>query len=71
MPSSNTMFWEAKFERNVARDARQRNELEAEGWQVVVVWECETKDREALVATLEDRLRQMDEATGGKPSPAP
>ena len=40
-PKSNTAFWIEKFEKNVARDCRVTNALEASGWRVFVVWECE------------------------------
>ena len=40
-PKSRVGFWEAKFAENVARDTRQRAALEAAGWRVLVVWECE------------------------------
>ena len=41
IPKSNVEFWTAKLLRNHERDARQRAELEADGWKVIVVWECE------------------------------
>ena len=41
IPKSNVEFWTAKLLRNHERDARQRDELEADGWKVIVVWECE------------------------------
>ena len=41
MPKSNAAFWQEKFDRNVARDARVRGELHAAGWRVFTVWECE------------------------------
>ena len=41
-PKSRVEFWTAKFAENVARDQRQRAALEAEGWRVLVIWECET-----------------------------
>ncbi|HFI2199229.1 TPA: very short patch repair endonuclease [Pseudomonas aeruginosa] len=40
-PKSNTPFWLEKFEKNVARDARVATQLEALGWRVFIVWECE------------------------------
>ena len=43
LPKSNVEFWEAKIERNVARDVRNEAELKALGWRVVRVWECEIK----------------------------
>ncbi len=42
-PGSNTDYWEAKFARNVERDRRTKETLEADGWTVVVIWECELK----------------------------
>lgn len=52
-PKSNTSFWESKFNRNVERDERDRRKLEAVGWRVGTVWECETRNEE----TTRNRLR--------------
>lgn len=41
MPKTNVDFWRGKFARNVERDIRKTEELEAAGWTVVTVWECE------------------------------
>lgn len=48
-PKTRVAFWEEKFARNVERDARNVAELEADCWEVLTVWECETKD---MVQTL-------------------
>ena len=40
MPKDNADYWQAKFERNQARDRANVRELLALGWNVVVVWEC-------------------------------
>jgi DNA mismatch endonuclease (patch repair protein) len=40
-PSMNSSYWQAKLDRNVARDQRQRASLEAAGWTVVRIWEHE------------------------------
>jgi DNA mismatch endonuclease (patch repair protein) len=50
MPKSRIDFWTAKFAGNVSRDARQRAALEAEGWRVLVIWECQT----TVLARLEE-----------------
>lgn len=39
-PKSNTPYWQEKFDRNVARDARVIAELEQLGWRVMIAWEC-------------------------------
>lgn len=42
-PSSNQQYWSEKIAKNRERDARKAAELDALGWRVVTVWECETK----------------------------
>lgn len=56
IPKRNRPFWEAKFAANQARDARAVADLEAGGYRVVVIWECETTDEVALAARLEAAL---------------
>ncbi len=51
-PTTNMEFWNAKLDKNIARDAAVRAELEKLGWSVLTVWECETKDRVTLTKTL-------------------
>ncbi|WP_420566743.1 very short patch repair endonuclease [Thalassovita sp.] len=40
IPKSNSEFWQEKFDRNVERDSRARDDLLEKGWRVAVVWEC-------------------------------
>ena len=51
-PKSRTGFWHHKFTTNVARDQRNQAALDALGWRVVVVWECETRNRGDLLERL-------------------
>ena len=53
VPESNTDYWIPKFLRNVARDRLNQTDLVNKGWEVLVVWECETKDNHVL----EQRIR--------------
>ena len=52
LPSSHREFWEAKFASNKSRDQRVRKALQELGWQVLVVWQCQTKDPATLQNTL-------------------
>lgn len=52
MPKSNTDYWKPKLLKNVERDREHLKQLEANGWSVEVVWECETKDAEELRSRL-------------------
>jgi len=57
-PSTRREFWQEKFDGNVSRDARNRTALEAAGWTVMTVWECELKaDAEGVVRHLARELR--------------
>ena len=56
-PKSNREFWETKFAENVSRDSRQYEELGAMGWRAIIVWECETKELQALSERLLQDLR--------------
>jgi DNA mismatch endonuclease (patch repair protein) len=55
-PAHNAGHWAAKFARNQARDARVEAALASAGLKVVTIWECETKDAEALRARLTGEL---------------
>ncbi len=56
LPRSNQDYWKPKIERNVKRDAENKQKLEDDGWKVIIVWECELKKRIA-----EDRLSRLCE----------
>lgn len=43
-PASRQEYWLPKFGRTVDRDRRNQEALRKSGWNIVVVWECETKD---------------------------
>lgn len=51
-PKSRIEFWQAKFRENVERDKLKKKKLEDFGWQVMTIWECETKDADKLVSSL-------------------
>ena len=52
MPADNSEYWQAKFSRNKARDKANRKKLEKLGWRVIIVWECELKNKDALFERL-------------------
>ncbi|MCE7888802.1 MAG: DNA mismatch endonuclease Vsr [Sorangiineae bacterium PRO1] len=41
LPEANRDWWKEKFRRNRMRDSRQQRALRRDGWNVIVVWECE------------------------------
>lgn len=62
LPTSNVEFWRKKLSANAERDIKEKNELEAIGWRVLVVWECQLKK-----AIREQTLRKLYEQITGMP----
>ena len=52
MPATNVSYWQGKVGRNMARDQRVTQELEAKGWRVLRVWEHELKEPDELLAKV-------------------
>jgi len=52
LPKSRLEFWLEKLERNRARDIANVARLSEMGWRVLLVWECELRDKEHLRDTL-------------------
>lgn len=53
VPATNAEFWHTKRSGNAARDRRNVRQLCKLGWNVLTVWECETKEAKKI----EERLR--------------
>jgi DNA mismatch endonuclease (patch repair protein) len=62
LPKSRPEFWTPKIERNRERDIKSEAALIALGWNVLVIWQCETRDNERLVASLKQHLGNNDYA---------
>jgi DNA mismatch endonuclease Vsr len=45
LPKSNLEYWKQKIEKNKKRDIKNYSELSNEGWQYLVIWECELKKK--------------------------
>lgn len=59
-PKSRLDYWLPKLEQNKRRDAEKIAQLEALGWTVLTVWQCETKDIGALTGKLITFLDYVD-----------
>ena len=44
LPKENSEYWTPKLQKNSDRDWRSMQALRSMGWQVLVIWECETHD---------------------------
>ena len=56
IPETNMDYWKSKIVRNQERDQEVWRQLEAKGWSVIIVWECELKN-----AVLGKTLHHIEE----------
>ena len=61
-PESNVEFWETKIARNRHRDEVTNAHLEALGWHVITVWECELRGESILASRLDELAEEIREA---------
>ena len=52
VPKTNRDYWMQKVQRNQDRDTAAQQTLQEAGWNVLVIWECETRDKDALEQRL-------------------
>jgi DNA mismatch endonuclease (patch repair protein) len=78
LPQSRQDYWTPKLARNVERDALNAASLSDLGWQVIVIWECETRDparldglAARLQALLPKRPMAADKTGIAPPHPPP
>jgi DNA mismatch endonuclease, patch repair protein len=48
IPGSRVEYWGPKLNRNQTRDAANQGLLKEQGWNVLVIWECELKDLKCI-----------------------
>jgi len=67
-PKNNADFWKKKIESNVARDAKNYQQLESLGWKVLTIWECELKThcREETLVNITRTLQAEVSTTEGE-----
>ena len=56
-PKTRTEFWIDKLEENVRRDSKNKLALEKEGWNVLIIWECDLKTGNAILPAMIQRLQ--------------
>jgi DNA mismatch endonuclease Vsr len=65
LPASNTQYWETKITKTKERDKRNYADLKSNGWDYLVIWECEIKKKEMdiLINKIADFLIEIDRKT--------
>ena len=56
MPKSRLEFWRPKIEENQRRDRRTRKALTEQGWDYLIIWECQVTDARKLTRRVREYL---------------
>lgn len=71
LPRHNADYWIPKLRRNTERDMMETAALEAEGWTVITVWECEMKKDPAgtvsRIVSVLDKSKACKKSSGNRP----
>jgi DNA mismatch endonuclease (patch repair protein) len=59
LPETNYKFWQEKIGKNIERDNRNIFELKEKGWNVIIVWQCEIKNKESKDVRLNQLLGEI------------
>lgn len=52
VPKSNQDYWLPKLKRNAEKDIAVKRQLQRSGWGVLVIWECQTKNIQAICGRI-------------------
>ncbi len=60
-PKSNIEFWQSKIKKNKERDRLVESKLKNIGWKIIIVWECELRNKENFSKTILDIESKLTE----------
>ena len=59
LPKTRVAFWRNKVETNKARDRRNIRKLRADGWKVIVIWQCQISNQAKRAKRLPKLVEQI------------
>ena len=59
IPKTNIEFWKKKIDTNTNRDKVVQEELRNNGWNVIVIWQCQLSTKEKREKVLENLYNQI------------
>lgn len=59
LPKTNDRFWKEKIDKNMERDTRNILELKEIGWNVIIVWQCEIRNKVSLDIRLSNLIKEI------------
>jgi len=63
LPGTNKDFWKKKISDNIVRDRKNIGKLRGEGWNVIIIWLCEIKNKSDRVRRLERLIGEIANET--------
>lgn len=62
LPDTRKVFWKKKISGNVVRDKRNVESLREQGWNVIVIWQCEISNIEKRRERLEALVNEIKQS---------
>jgi len=59
LPQTNYEFWKNKMETNIKRDRKNQKDLKKLGWKILVIWQCQIKNRELFEKTMKRTITKI------------
>lgn len=59
-PTSNIDFWNSKIQKNIERDKEVEKELIKSGWKVIIIWDCELKNKREFDNSMNKLVRKLN-----------
>ena len=59
LPETRKEFWKNKINGNIERDKKNILELKKQGWNVIVIWQCELKNKTIKEKTLNELINTL------------
>ncbi len=60
LPDTRKEFWKNKITKNIERDKKNKEMLEKDGWKVIVIWQCQLKNKTVREKTLNNLLKKIE-----------
>lgn len=59
LPKTRTDFWKEKINNNLLRDQKNLENLKNDGWQVIIIWQCEISNNLLLNQKIDEISIQL------------
>ncbi|CAN5398110.1 very short patch repair endonuclease [soil metagenome] len=61
LPQTNYEFWKNKMQTNIERDKKNQRDLKKLSWKVLLIWQCQIKNRELFEKTMKKTIKKIQQ----------